>query len=44
MFTVNFSCLQFFMTQPYACDPSNLPKYPPTKEMDTKLRDEEARR
>ncbi|WJX90554.1 [pyruvate dehydrogenase (acetyl-transferring)] kinase [Trifolium repens] len=35
---------EFFMTQPYACDPSNLPKYPPSKEMDTKLRDEEARR
>ncbi|GFY85226.1 protein kinase superfamily protein [Actinidia rufa] len=34
----------FFRTQPYACDPSSLPKYPPSKEMDAKLRDEEARR
>ncbi|KAJ1427264.1 Serine/threonine-protein kinase, active site [Sesbania bispinosa] len=35
---------EFFTTQPYACEPSSLPKYPPSKEMDTKLRDEEARR
>ncbi|CAL0301216.1 unnamed protein product [Lupinus luteus] len=35
---------EFFTTKPYACEPSNLPKYPPSKEMDTKLRDEEARR
>ncbi|KAF9625119.1 hypothetical protein IFM89_019069 [Coptis chinensis] len=28
----------------YPCDPSTLPKYPPSKEFDTKLRDEEARR
>ncbi|KAI3692503.1 hypothetical protein L6452_32319 [Arctium lappa] len=35
---------EFFMTKPYACDPSSLPKYPPSKEMDAKLRDEEARR
>ncbi|KAL1548512.1 [pyruvate dehydrogenase (acetyl-transferring)] kinase [Salvia divinorum] len=34
----------FFTTQPCACDPSSLPKYPPSKEMDTKRRDEEARR
>ncbi|KAL4564821.1 hypothetical protein LXL04_028893 [Taraxacum kok-saghyz] len=34
----------FFTTKPYACDPSSLPKYPPSKEMDAKLRDEEARR
>lgn len=36
--------LQFFVTKPYACEPSSLPKYPPSKEMDAKLRDEEARR
>lgn len=36
--------LKFFTTPPYACDPSSLPKYPPSKEMDAKLRDEEARR
>lgn len=36
--------LQFFTTEPYACDPLSLPKYPPTKEMDAKRRDDEARR
>ncbi|KAI3469441.1 hypothetical protein Pfo_026104 [Paulownia fortunei] len=36
--------LNFFTTKPYACDPSSLPKYPPSKEMDAKRRDEEARR
>ncbi|KAL5724440.1 hypothetical protein ACHQM5_007706 [Ranunculus cassubicifolius] len=35
---------EFFNTRPYACEPSNLPRYPPTKEMDVKLREEEARR
>ncbi|KAM7270946.1 hypothetical protein ACFE04_030160 [Oxalis oulophora] len=35
---------EFFMTKPLACDPSSLPKYPPCKEIDAKLRDEEARR
>ncbi|KAL3634573.1 hypothetical protein CASFOL_021627 [Castilleja foliolosa] len=35
---------EFFTTKPYACDPSSLPKYPPSKEMDAKRRDEEARR
>ncbi|XAR54596.1 Cyclin-dependent kinase [Bertholletia excelsa] len=35
---------EFFTTKPYACDPSSLPKYPPSKEMDAKLRDEESRR
>ncbi|XP_047341336.1 probable serine/threonine-protein kinase At1g54610 isoform X2 [Impatiens glandulifera] len=35
---------EFFTTEPYACDPSTLPKYPPTKEIDAKRRDEEARR
>ncbi|KAK7358688.1 hypothetical protein VNO77_00626 [Canavalia gladiata] len=34
----------FFTTEPYACEPSSLPKYPPTKELDVKLREEEARR
>ncbi|XP_047337497.1 probable serine/threonine-protein kinase At1g54610 [Impatiens glandulifera] len=34
----------FFNTEPYACDPSSLPKYPPTKEIDAKRRDDEARR
>lgn len=35
---------QFFSTKPLACDPSSLPKYPPSKEFDAKLRDEELRR
>ncbi|KAK6924619.1 Protein kinase domain [Dillenia turbinata] len=35
---------EFFTTEPYACEPSNLPKYPPSKELDVKLRDEAARR
>ncbi|XP_028807851.1 probable serine/threonine-protein kinase At1g54610 isoform X2 [Neltuma alba] len=35
---------EFFTTEPFACDPSSLPKYPPSKEIDSKLRDEEARR
>lgn len=36
--------MQFFNTEPLACDPSTLPKYPPSKEMDAKRRDDEARR
>lgn len=35
---------EFFTTKPYACEPSSLPHYPPSKEMDAKLRDEENRR
>uniref|UniRef100_A0A1J3GK56 Putative serine/threonine-protein kinase n=1 Tax=Noccaea caerulescens TaxID=107243 RepID=A0A1J3GK56_NOCCA len=35
---------EFFTTEPLACDPSSLPKYPPSKELNVKLRDEEARR
>ncbi|XP_009624462.1 putative serine/threonine-protein kinase At1g54610 isoform X1 [Nicotiana tabacum] len=35
---------EFFATEPYPCEPSSLPKYPPSKEMDVKLRDEAARR
>ncbi|XP_050223855.1 probable serine/threonine-protein kinase At1g54610 [Mercurialis annua] len=35
---------EFFTTEPYACEPSTLPKYPPSKEMDAKRRDDEARR
>ncbi|KAK9735361.1 hypothetical protein RND81_04G201300 [Saponaria officinalis] len=34
----------FFNTEPLACDPSTLPIYPPSKEMDAKRRDDEARR
>lgn len=41
-----FSALQseFFTTKPLPCDRLNLPKYPPSKEFDAKLRDEETRR
>eukprot|EP00246_Nothoceros_aenigmaticus_P017844 TRINITY_DN89_c0_g1_i1.p1 TRINITY_DN89_c0_g1~~TRINITY_DN89_c0_g1_i1.p1 ORF type:complete len:841 (-),score=180.01 TRINITY_DN89_c0_g1_i1:419-2941(-) len=35
---------EFFTTKPCACDPSSLPKYPPSKEFDAKIRDEENRR
>ncbi|XXG67639.1 hypothetical protein AAC387_Pa06g0936 [Persea americana] len=35
---------EFFSTKPIPCDPSSLPKYPPSKEFDAKIRDEEARR
>ncbi|OWM66975.1 hypothetical protein CDL15_Pgr000427 [Punica granatum] len=35
---------EFFKTEPLACDPSSLPKYPPTKEMDARRRDDEVRR
>ncbi|CAL1363704.1 unnamed protein product [Linum trigynum] len=35
---------QFFNTEPFPCAPSSLPKYPPSKELDAKTREEEARR
>ncbi|KAK6934260.1 Protein kinase domain [Dillenia turbinata] len=35
---------EFFTTKPLPCDPASMPKYPPSKEFDAKLRDEEARR
>ncbi|XP_042461444.1 probable serine/threonine-protein kinase At1g54610 isoform X2 [Zingiber officinale] len=35
---------EFFTRKPLACDPSSLPKYPPSKEFDSKRREEEARR
>ncbi|KAF6166861.1 hypothetical protein GIB67_026640 [Kingdonia uniflora] len=35
---------EFFTIKPFASDPSSLPKYPPSKEFDAKVRDEEARR
>lgn len=31
---------QYFKTEPLACDPSCLPKYPPSKEINIKMRDE----
>ncbi|KAG6751021.1 hypothetical protein POTOM_045538 [Populus tomentosa] len=35
---------EFFRIEPLPADPSSLPKYSPCKELDAKLRDEEARR
>ncbi|KAK4483906.1 hypothetical protein RD792_011115 [Penstemon davidsonii] len=35
---------QFFTSNPLPCDPSSLPKYPPSKEFEVKIREEEARR
>ncbi|KAK6787312.1 hypothetical protein RDI58_015837 [Solanum bulbocastanum] len=35
---------EFFKANPLPCDPYNLPKYPPSKEYDTKVRDQAARR
>ncbi|KAK2968447.1 hypothetical protein RJ640_004453, partial [Escallonia rubra] len=35
---------EFFTTKPLPSDPLSLPKYPPSKEFDAKVRDEEARR
>ncbi|XP_073295435.1 protein IMPAIRED IN BABA-INDUCED STERILITY 1-like isoform X2 [Primulina huaijiensis] len=35
---------EYFKTKPYACDPSNLPKYPPSKEIDIKIREEASRK
>ncbi|CAN1175566.1 Probable serine/threonine-protein kinase At1g54610 [Linum perenne] len=32
----------FFSTKPFPCEPSALPKYPPSKEIDAKAREEEA--
>nr|XP_043628433.1 probable serine/threonine-protein kinase At1g54610 [Erigeron canadensis] len=35
---------EFFTTKPLPCHPSSLPKYPPSKEYDAKMRDDELRR
>lgn len=35
---------EYFKAKPLPCEPSSLPKYPPNKEIDAKVRDEEARR
>ncbi|XP_020092428.1 probable serine/threonine-protein kinase At1g54610 isoform X1 [Ananas comosus] len=35
---------EYFTTKPYALDPSSLPKYPPNKEIDAKVREEAQRR
>uniref|UniRef100_A0A7N0T922 Protein kinase domain-containing protein n=1 Tax=Kalanchoe fedtschenkoi TaxID=63787 RepID=A0A7N0T922_KALFE len=34
---------EYFSVEPHACDPSDLPKYQPSKERDAKLREQEAR-
>ncbi|CAL4945778.1 unnamed protein product [Urochloa decumbens] len=35
---------EFFRTEPYACEPSTLPRYPPCKERDVKLKYEKHKR
>ncbi|KAJ3703875.1 hypothetical protein LUZ61_007580 [Rhynchospora tenuis] len=35
---------KFFKTEPLACDPSSLPKFPPSKEYDVKLREHKTRK
>ncbi|CAN6470250.1 unnamed protein product [Victoria cruziana] len=35
---------EYFRTKPYACEPSSLPKYPPNKEIDAKIREDDTRR
>nr|XP_043634157.1 protein IMPAIRED IN BABA-INDUCED STERILITY 1-like [Erigeron canadensis] len=35
---------EYFNARPYACDPASLPKYPPSKEIDAKLREEAHRK
>ncbi|KAG9130267.1 hypothetical protein Leryth_004249 [Lithospermum erythrorhizon] len=35
---------EFFTSKPLPCDPSSLPKYPPSKEYDAKLRDHKQRK
>uniref|UniRef100_A0A2P2KTN3 Protein kinase domain-containing protein n=3 Tax=Rhizophora mucronata TaxID=61149 RepID=A0A2P2KTN3_RHIMU len=35
---------EYFMTKPYACDPSSLPTYPPSKEIDAKNREDAKRK
>ncbi|GAB2268757.1 hypothetical protein Dimus_003703 [Dionaea muscipula] len=35
---------EFFTTKPLPCDPSTLPKYPPSKEYDARRQDNEAKR
>ncbi|KAL1322750.1 hypothetical protein HN51_067746 [Arachis hypogaea] len=35
---------EYFSTKPHACSPSLLPKYPPSKEMDAKYRDDAQRK
>ncbi|XP_057805124.1 protein IMPAIRED IN BABA-INDUCED STERILITY 1-like isoform X1 [Salvia miltiorrhiza] len=35
---------EYFKTKPYACDPSSVPKYPPSKEIDIKHHEEASRK
>ncbi|CAH9071102.1 unnamed protein product [Cuscuta epithymum] len=35
---------EYFHSRPYACNPSSLPKFPPNKEIDAKIREETRRR
>ncbi|XP_057486830.1 protein IMPAIRED IN BABA-INDUCED STERILITY 1-like isoform X1 [Actinidia eriantha] len=35
---------EYFTTKPFACDPSSLPRYPPSKEIDAKIHEERRRK
>ncbi|KAL2231816.1 probable serine/threonine-protein kinase At1g09600 [Sesamum indicum] len=35
---------EFFTSNPLPCEPSNIPSYPPSKELDAKIREEEAKK
>uniref|UniRef100_A0A7N0U1H8 Protein kinase domain-containing protein n=1 Tax=Kalanchoe fedtschenkoi TaxID=63787 RepID=A0A7N0U1H8_KALFE len=35
---------EYFMTKPFACEPSSLPRYPPNKEIDAKTREDAKRK
>ncbi|GFS45992.1 protein kinase superfamily protein [Actinidia rufa] len=35
---------EYFITKPFACDPSSLPRYPPSKEIDAKIHEERRRK
>ncbi|KAL2335477.1 hypothetical protein Fmac_016690 [Flemingia macrophylla] len=35
---------EYFNTKPYACSPSSLPRYPPSKEMDVKSQEDSSRK
>ncbi|XP_041998645.1 protein IMPAIRED IN BABA-INDUCED STERILITY 1-like [Salvia splendens] len=35
---------EYFKTKPYACDPSSMPKYPPSKEIDNKHHEDASRK
>ncbi|GAB4824921.1 hypothetical protein Ancab_007793 [Ancistrocladus abbreviatus] len=44
VFIGSYLRLVFFVMEPLACDPSSLPKYPPSKEFDARIREQQSRR